>query len=701
MVSQIAPLRRKLENQMSKVLLVDDEDRFRTALATRLRKRGFDVVDVNCGEEAVRTAHQDDAIEIAVIDLKMPDMDGIETLQELKAFRPALQAIMLTGHGSMDSAKDAGRLDAFKYLQKPCDVEELVGVLDEAQHEVVHARDRHEIPHRVGWSAPGKWLIGSHNSRPLFIILGFVIFAALVITPTPKSLVHLVSVEKSAPIPEGAVSDEIAGYADYGSMPAGETIAGYYSNNYRLSKDTTTADGITTTTRLAPQDVAFRAKVMLGLILMAAIFWATGAIPVAVTALLVGVILYLFGIFKPDDIARAFAKDAVIFIFGVLALAKAITKTGLDRRLGLLLLAPAKNFALLLLVFLPLFSIACSFISEHALVAFMMPLFVMVYASATRAAGIKRDKALMVLFALSLCFAANSGGPGSPAAGGRNAIMIGILADYGLAPTFGQWVKYGLPMVPVMSFVVGLYFFTFVSRKTQVKSVNISAVVRRAAEKIGPMTRDEYVTAIVLGLVIVLWVTCSGSLGMGGPVILGLVLLNIFRVLAWKDMASIHWEVVLLYAGASAIGKALAATGGALYMAEGFVRLLPDFMRNGSGLAIASSMFTGIITNFMSDGATVAALGPITVPMASIASAHPWMIGLATAFASSFAHMLIIGTPSNALAFAMAKDPNTGEQLVSLADFLKHGAVVLLLSFLVLWVWVILGYWRFVGFPGI
>ena len=639
---------------MSKILLVDDEDRFRTSLARRLRKRGFEVVDVNCGEEAVRTARQDDAIDIAVLDLKMPQMDGIQTLQEIKAFRPAIQAVMLTGHGSLDSAKDAGRLHAFKYLQKPCDVDELVGVLADARDEVVHAKARHEIPQRVEKGSVGKWLIGSHNSRPLFIILGLALFIGITLSPTPTSLVHLVSVEKSASNPVQGASDKNLGYADYRKMTPGQTIAGYYSGEYGLTRTAVAADGSVETAPLGPHEVAFRAKVMLALILVAALFWATGAIPVAVTALFVGVVLYLFGIFKPDDIARAFAKDAVIFIFGVLALAKAIAKTGLDRRIGLLLLAPAKNLSLLLLVFLPSFSLACSFISEHALVAFMMPLFVMVYASATRAAGIKRDKTLMVLFALSLCFAANSGGPGSPAAGGRNAIMVGILADYGIAPTFGEWVRYGLPMVPVMSFVVGLYFLSVLSRKTSVRSLDPSAVVRRAAEKIGPMTRHEYITAAVLGLVILLWVACSGPLGMGGPVILELVLLNIFRVLAWKDMASIHWEVVLLYAGASAIGKGLAATGGALYMAGGFVSLLPDFLSNGPGLAVASSLFTGLATNFMSDGATVAAVGPITVPMASIASVHPWMIGLATAFASSFAHMLIIGTPSNALAFAMA-----------------------------------------------
>ena len=74
------------------------------------------------------------------------------------------------------------------------------------------------------------------------------------------------------------------------------------------------------------------------------------------------------------------------------------------------------------------------------------------------------------------------------------------------------------------------------------------------------------------------------------------------------------------------------------------------------------------------------------------------MVGFATAFASSFAHMLIIGTPNNAIAYALAKDPATGEQLVTLGDFLRHGTAVLILSFIVLWVWVFMGYWRIIGF---
>jgi sodium-dependent dicarboxylate transporter 2/3/5 len=261
-----------------------------------------------------------------------------------------------------------------------------------------------------------------------------------------------------------------------------------------------------------------------------------------------------------------------------------------------------------------------------------------------------------------------------------------------------QWVKYGLPFVPVMGLVIASYFFIVFHRKVKVKKVNVAALVKQASEKIGPMNRNEYITAVTLVVLIVLWVTTSDRFGMGGPVLLCIVALNALRVVRWRDIAGIPWDVVALYASACALGKGLAVSGAALYLADSFVKLLPDFMRAGEGLAIAVSLFTGITTNFMSDGATVSAIGPIVIPMATISGTNPWMIGLATAFASSFAHMFIIGTPNNAIAYAMAKDPVTGEQLVTLGDFFKHGFVILLLSFAVLWLWTILGYWRAIGF---
>jgi sodium-dependent dicarboxylate transporter 2/3/5 len=690
---------------MAKLLLIDDEDKFRISLSERLALRGYENVALCSGNDALKTVRKHPDIDVVVLDRHMPGMTGEQVLKEIKQFRPDLQVIMLTGYGSTQSAMEVGRLDAFTYLEKPIELDQLVQVIDTARRDRPRVLEKHQIP-QIEKGSLFKKLVGVNSYRPGVILLGMLIFLGLILMPTSPRMLEILSHKKLPQVTNPATGkmvddpkDPILGYAGYKKMKEGESIAGYYSRSSKLEKTVEDEFGNKVEERaLTPQEAALRAKVMLGTLVVCALFWATGALPIGMTAILVGVFMYFLGVLRPDDIAQAYAKDAVIFIFGVLVVAGAIGKTGLNRRIGLLLLGPATNLPKLLFIFLPMVGIACAFLSEHALVAFIMPILMVVYAVAVREAGVDEDRSLAVMLVLSLCFAANCGGPGSPAAGGRNAVMVGILADYGAAPSFGQWMKYGMPFVPVMAVVIATYFFILFRRKLKAKRLNVSIIVKQAAEKIGPMDRKEYITAALLILLVTLWITCSEWLGEGGPVILIIILLSLFRVITWGDVTKIQWEVVALYASACAMGTGLAKTGAALYLADFFLNLLPEYMRHGTGLAITSSLFTGITTQFMSDGATVSAIGPITVPMATLSGTHPWMVGFASAFASSFAHMLLIGTPNNAIAYAMAKDPVTGKQLVTLGDFFKHGFVVLLLSWAVLWGWLFYGYWRWIGF---
>ncbi len=673
----------------TKVLIVDDEDRFRESLAKQLNLRGFEVLDVGNGEDAIKIVRHENP-EVVILDQKMPGMDGIQALKELKRIRPEVQIIMHTGHGSIESARVTGKHDVFAYLEKPSSIDVIADTVRRAATERVYALAKHEIavPQRSGLK---DWLVGVQNARPGIILFGVVLFLAIILMPPPKQLVTFLSSPKT-----GAVGEAVAGYADYRKMGMDETITEYYGKKAMLQGKRTMPDG--TVVKTAPEvgAVAFRAQVMIGVLVVAALFWATGAIPIGITALLVGVLMYFFGVFPADIVAKAYAKDSVVFIFGVLAFAAALSKTGLDRRIGILLLGTSTSLRRFALIFAPLLAVTASFLSEHALVAFVAPILMLVYLGAISAAGLTKDRALVVFFMLMLTFCANVGGPGSPAAGGRNAVMLGIFSDYGVEISFGQWVILGLPFVPVMALVIAMYFLIVFRNKIAVKSVNVAAVVRREAEKIGKMTVDEYKAAAVLVLVIVLWVTMSGSVGMGGPVILCLVLLNVLGILRWKDINGIHWDVVALYAAASAMGYGLASTGAALWLASGFISILPEVLKTGDGLCVSASLITGILTNFMSDGATVAAVGPITVPMATLSGTSPLLVGLITAFASSFAHMLIIGTPNNAICYSLARDPETGEQLLTMKDFLVHGSAVFVLSLLVLWVWVVFGYWKWI-----
>jgi len=673
-----------------KLLVVDDEDRFREALSQQLKNRGFKVYESSNGEDAIKIVRHKNP-EVVILDQKMPNMDGIQTLKELKKIRPEVQVIMHTAYGNIESARVTGKHDVYCYLEKPCDLDQLISMIKLAAEERTYALARHEIP-VVKSSSLKDWLLGVQNSRPGVIILGILLFLGIAYMPVPKQLETFLTTKKTGNIGEG-----ISGYSDYRKLEKGQTIAEYYIKNADLYEKTKTTDGKTLKTPFNLNQVAFRAKVMVGILVVAALFWATGAIPIGITALLVGVLMYFFGVLPPEKVAKAYAKDSVFFIFGVLAFAAAISKTGLDRRIGIILLGTSTNLTKFALFFAPLLSITAAFLSEHALVAFIAPILMLVYMGAIKSAGIKNDKGLVVMLLLMLTFCANVGGPGSPAAGGRNAVMLGIFADYGVSLSFGQWVKMGLPFVPVMALVIACYFLVALKRTIQTKSVNIAAEVRREAEKIGKMTADEYKAGAVLILVIFLWVTMSGKVGMGGPIILCLVLLNVLGILTWKDINGIHFDVVALYAAASAMGYGLASSGAALWLANAFVSVLPDFLKSGTGLCMSTSLITGILTNFMSDGATVAAVGPITVPMATLSGTSPVMVGLATAFASSFAHMLIIGTPNNAIVYSIAKDPDTGEQLVTMKDFFIHGSAIFILSLMVLWIWVFFGYWNWLS----
>jgi len=117
-----------------KILLIDDEVGFADVLTKRLGKRGMTVTPVYTGTDAVQAIRKHD-FDVAVLDLKMEDMDGIEVLKIFKKAYPEMEVIMLTGHGSEQAAKEGIEYGAFDYLTKPCEMEDLVKKIHEAAHQ--------------------------------------------------------------------------------------------------------------------------------------------------------------------------------------------------------------------------------------------------------------------------------------------------------------------------------------------------------------------------------------------------------------------------------------------------------------------------------------------------------------------------------------------------------------------------------------
>lgn len=113
------------------VLLVDDETDYLEALMRRLKKRKVNVTGVDNGSEALRFLKAI-PVDVVVLDVRMPEMDGIQVLRQIKKFNPLVEVIMLTGHANLEVAVEGMRLGAFDYLIKPAPIEELLYKIEDA-----------------------------------------------------------------------------------------------------------------------------------------------------------------------------------------------------------------------------------------------------------------------------------------------------------------------------------------------------------------------------------------------------------------------------------------------------------------------------------------------------------------------------------------------------------------------------------------
>ena len=138
------------------VLLVDDEEEFLDALAERLELRDI-AVDTAVNGEIALTKAEKRAFDAVLLDMAMPGMDGIQTLKGLLEINPDLQVILLTGKATLEQAVEAMKLGALDLLEKPADIETLVGRIEEAARKKSKLKDKHieqrvsDILRKKGW----------------------------------------------------------------------------------------------------------------------------------------------------------------------------------------------------------------------------------------------------------------------------------------------------------------------------------------------------------------------------------------------------------------------------------------------------------------------------------------------------------------------------------------------------------------------
>jgi len=447
-------------------------------------------------------------------------------------------------------------------------------------------------------------------------------------------------------------------------------------------------------------------KVALAVMVFTVFCFVTGCIPLPAVAFCIGLVFTFSGVVTRTEVASLYWSDACWFIMGSLMFASAFVKTGVDRRICLLLFRKlAKpSVAAITLVLIAVIAPAASFISDHALAAIFLPIAIILHRG-SQAKDFPPDMELGKMLMITVAMACNIGGFGAPSGGARNVIMMTYLEDmFGADIGYFTWVTYAMPFVLIMIPVTWLMIQWRFKPTTRDLSPAM-AHLKEDIERMGKWNRQQIITLIIFAIMVWFWFTEQTFFNMGiYPVRLGIGVVavagGIAYILAgvvnWRDyQQKVDWGVVWLYAGAIIFGKVLDETGAAYYLARSAVHGLARFgVAEGLPLIGMASVLTAGMTQIMADGPAAAAVGPITLNMAGIV--HPGTVMLpfmtmATAAASSFAYCLIIGTPPNAIVYASG--------YLEPKDYLRVGIPLWIVANIVLML-LIGTYWVARGFGG-
>ena len=477
----------------------------------------------------------------------------------------------------------------------------------------------------------------------------------------------------------------------------------------RLRKETLKYEALSPQDRAAADKGAWQIKVSIAMGAFVVVCFLTECIPLPGVAFCIGLILVFTGVTSRKEVAMLYWSDACWFIMGSLMFAAAFVKTGVDKRVCLMMFRKlaVPSIRWISLIFFAIISPLAAFISDHALAAMFLPIGMLLYQNSLTK-EVPEDPELGKMLMISIAMACNIGGPGAPSGGARNVIMMTYLADmFGMDIGYFQWITYCFPYVILM---IPLTWLT-INWRFKPAITSLAPAMSHLQNEIGRMGgwNRKQITALVIFLVMVFgWFTEKEFYNMGiYPVRLGIGVIAVAGAVAylltgivnWRDyQEKVDWGVVWLYAGAIIFGRTLDKTGAAYWLARSAIdALAPLGMNAGLPLMATSNGLTAILTNLMADGPAAAAVGPIALNMAGLV--HPGttflpFMAMATAMASSFAYCLIIGTPPNAIVYASG--------YLEPKDYLRVGLPVWVIANVVLllmtgFYWILRG---FAGLPG-
>lgn len=423
----------------------------------------------------------------------------------------------------------------------------------------------------------------------------------------------------------------------------------------------------------SPDGLSYAGHRTLIIVLVTLILIISESIPLPAVAILILIMQVILGIASADEVASSFMSDAVFFIMGSLMLAVAVVSQGLDKRLALIVINLTGNKTWRIASgFLFISAILSSFIGEHTVGAMMLPVALALIRNTGLSAKTTTNLSTLLLF--SIAYGCSIGSIGTPSGGGRNVIMIGYLTEFGMGTiSYLDWMKYTYPLLLIeIPFASLILWYTF----TPTQKIMDSSVrkLKVKVAKNGKLTSDQILAIIILFITFLGWVFLSPFIGLGIVALSGVFLYLSFGLIDWQQInKNTNWAVILLFGAAISLGIQMKETGAALWVADQTLNYLQIVFKDIVIVRwFTSVVITGLLTNLLSNAATVAVLGPIVLDMGG----NPITIGIMTSIASAFSYLTVVASPTCMIIHS------TG--LINSSDYLKAGWKIFVISIILL-----------------
>jgi sodium-dependent dicarboxylate transporter 2/3/5 len=391
------------------------------------------------------------------------------------------------------------------------------------------------------------------------------------------------------------------------------------------------------------------ARGVIGLTVWMAVWWVSEALPLAATSLLPLIVYPFLGRAELEDVHASYADDAILLILGVLLLARAISRAGVDQRVALGLLAMFGGSPRRLVAGFMLGCAAISaWISATATTAIMLPVALAVIATVDDERQRRRFAHCLVL---GVVYASTLGVLATIIATPPNAVFASLAPEVlGYQIGFGQWMLVGVPLSFVSVAICWAYLVFVVAPVGGVSLAEGNRVVRQRRRELGAPTHDELAVVAVLLAAVLLWVSRSLVWGEWLPAVRNstialLAALAVFvlpstrsgHLLDWPTAVKVPWSVLLLMGGGIALAFGFTALGIDVWIVErlSFLSAIPSVLAVAA--IVALTIFVGEI---MSNAATAALLIPIAAPLGGTIGVSPVQLTVAVTLAASYGFSL-------------------------------------------------------------